>query len=102
MPRRRRDPLVALANAEIALRLDVEALDRAVRGREEAGVQILAAETVAERARAIVRAATDVGRTAARQAACADVARPLPANVVGDLRVRARQRIRDELRGGTT
>ena len=65
MPRRRRNPLVELANAEIALRMDVEALDRVVRGREEAGVQILAAETVAERARAIVRAATDVGRCAA-------------------------------------
>ena len=97
----RRDPLAEARDLAIGLRVDVEVLDRTVRRGAEAGEQVAAAEYLAERARALVRAATAVGRAAARRPAYAG-GPPLTGAAIGDLRRLVRQRVADDLRGERT
>lgn len=92
-----RDWLAEACDLACTIRVDAEVLDNVVRRGAEAGEQVAAAERLAERAREIVRAATEVGRQAARRPA-SDTGKALPANAVGELRTLVRQRVRDENR----
>ena len=92
-----RNHLAEVGDLSIMIRVDAELLDCTVQRGAEAAEQVAAAERVAERARAIVRAATAVGRAAARRGACDDC-RPLSAAAIGDLRARVRAGVAAEIR----
>ena len=96
-----RNHLAEASVLAIGLRADVEVLDSIIRRGAEAGEQVAAAESLAERARALVRAATAVGRAAARRPAYAG-GPPLTGAAIGDLRRLVRQRVADDLRRDRT